>query len=179
MTLLIESNQHASNDENPSPETMLKARTGHILVVKGERCYRREVIMGRTLGAGPSVGHPFLVKQPLCAQSLWQTHRSGRELGRVALPTVQRQHELSREGVPPYSLCPYGGVHWISLMHSTRQGNGSSSWTVREKRGGPRITVKREKQNKIYIYARVQIVVPRLWSSLACFRLQRNLAASH
>ena len=88
--------------------------------------------MGRTLGAGSSVGHPFLCETTiLCAQSLWQTHRSGRELGRVALPTVQRHHELSREGFPQYSLCPYGGLHWMSLMNSTRQGNGSSSWTVR------------------------------------------------
>ena len=85
-----------------------------------------------------------LVNLLLCVQSLWQTHRSGRELGWVALPTVQRQHELSREGFPHYSLCPYGGIHWISLINSTRQGNGSSSWTVRGKRGGPGITVKRK-----------------------------------
>ena len=90
----------------------------------------------------------FLVKLLLCAQSLWQTHPSGRELGRVALPTVQRQHELSRQGFPQYSLCPHGGIHWISLMNSTRQGNGSSSWTVRGKRGGPGITVKRRKKNE-------------------------------
>ena len=32
------------------------------------------------------------VKLLLCVQSLWQTHRSGRELGRVALPIVQKQH---------------------------------------------------------------------------------------
>ena len=88
------------------------------------------------------------VKLLLCAQSLWQTHRSGRGLGRVALPTVHRQHELSREGFPQYSLCPYGGIHWISSMNSTRQGNGSSSWTVREKRGGPGTTVKRKGKKK-------------------------------
>ena len=89
----------------------------------------------------------------LCAQSLWQTRRSGRDLVRVALPTVQRQHELSREGFPQYSLSPYGGIRWISLMNRTRQGNGSSSWSVREKMGGPgkklggpRITVKRERK---------------------------------
>ena len=41
-----------------------------------------------------------------------------------------------------YQFFPYGGIHWISLMNSTRQGSGSSSWTVREKRGGPGITVK-------------------------------------
>ena len=35
------------------------------------------------------------------------------------------------------SLCPYGRIHRISFMKSTRQGNGSSSWTVREKKGGP------------------------------------------
>ena len=40
------------------------------------------------------------VKLLLCAQSLWQTHRSGREVGRDALPTVQRQHYLSRKGFP-------------------------------------------------------------------------------
>ena len=51
-------------------------------------------------------------------------------------------------GFPQYSLCPYGGIHWISLMKSTRQGNGSSSWTVRGKRGGPEITVKRKKKTK-------------------------------
>ena len=39
---------------------MLKAKAGRILMVEGERWYRREVIMGGTLGAGPSVGHPFL-----------------------------------------------------------------------------------------------------------------------
>ena len=43
----------------PSPDTMMKARAGHVLMVKGERLYRKEVIMGRALGAGPSVGHPF------------------------------------------------------------------------------------------------------------------------
>ena len=88
------------------------------------------------------------VKLLLCAQSLWLTRRLGRELGRVALLTVQRQHEWSREGFPQYSLCPYGGIRLISLMSSTRQGNGSSSWTVREKRGGPGITVKQEKQTE-------------------------------
>ena len=35
-------------------------------------------------------------------------------------------------------------------MDSARQGNGSSSWTVREKRGGPRITVKRKNETKKY-----------------------------
>ena len=39
----------------------------------------------------------------------------------------------------------YGGIHWISLMNSTRQGNGSSSWTAREEKGKPKITVKRRK----------------------------------
>ena len=38
----------------------MKAKAGRILVVKGERWYRSEAIMGRTLGAGSSVGHPFL-----------------------------------------------------------------------------------------------------------------------
>ena len=37
----------------------MKAKAGRILVVKGERWYRSEVIMGRTIGAGPSAGHPF------------------------------------------------------------------------------------------------------------------------
>ena len=46
------------------------------------------------------------------------------------------------------SSCPYGGIHWISLMNSTRQGNGSSSWTVREKSGGPGITVKRKEKKQ-------------------------------
>ena len=45
-----------------------------------------------------------------------------------------------------HSLCPYGGIHWISLTNSTRQGNGSSSWSVREKRDGPGITVKPKKK---------------------------------
>ena len=31
-------------------------------------------------------------------------------------------------------------------MNSTQQENGSSSWTVKEKRGLPGITVKREKE---------------------------------
>ena len=44
---------------------------------------------------------------------------------------------------------PPGGIHWICLINSTRQGNGLSSWTVREKRGGPIITVKR-KRKKTY-----------------------------
>ena len=34
-------------------------------------------------------------------------------------------------------------------MNSTRQGNGSSSWTVREKRGGPGISVERRKEKKL------------------------------
>ena len=51
-------------------------------------------------------------------------------------------------GSPQHSLCPCGGIHWISVMNSTRHGNGSSSWTVREKRGGPGITVKRGKKKK-------------------------------
>ena len=33
-------------------------------------------------------------------------------------------------------------------MDSTRQGNGLSSWTVREKRGGPGITVRRENKKR-------------------------------
>ena len=32
------------------------------------------------------------------------------------------------------------------LMNSTRQGDGSSSWTVGEKRGGPGTTVKRKQK---------------------------------
>jgi len=33
-------------------------------------------------------------------------------------------------------------------MNSTQQGNGSSSWTVRGKRDGPGITVKRKKKKR-------------------------------
>jgi len=45
-----------------------------------QRCIRmrwnhEQEIMGRTLGAGPSIGHPFLCVKLLCAQSLWHTHR--------------------------------------------------------------------------------------------------------
>ena len=87
---------------------MLKARAGRILVVKGERWYRWEEIMGRTLGAGPSVGHPFLCETTtvLCAQSLWQTQRSGRELGRIAFPTVQRPHHFVPRGFPSIKSLP-------------------------------------------------------------------------
>ena len=52
---------------------------------------------------------------------------------------------LSRERFPQHSLYPYRGIHWISLMNSTQQGNGSSSWTSRGKWDGPGITVERKK----------------------------------
>ena len=76
-----------------------------------------------------------VAKMPVCGLCYHAMHESFSKYGcdnnnklcRVAVPTVQRQHELSREGFPQYSLCPYGGIHWISFMNSTRQGNGSSS----------------------------------------------------
>jgi len=52
-------------------------------------------------------------------------------------PQYKGSINLSREVSPQPSLCPYGGIHWISLTNSTRQGKRSISWTVREKRGGP------------------------------------------
>jgi hypothetical protein len=142
---------------------MMKAKAGRILMVEGEALHACDVYTNDVYACGGITngrswvgrsGHVHrlatlsFVKLLLRAQSLWQAHRSGRELGRVALPTVQRQPELSREGFPQYSLCPYGGIHWISLMNSTRQGNGTSSWTVRGKRGGPGTTVKRKKKKK-------------------------------
>ena len=67
------------------------------------------------------------------------SRRSGRELGRVALPTVQRRLALSGK-LCFDSLWPVTDV--------TGQRNGLRSWIVREKRGGPGITVKAKKQNK-------------------------------
>ena len=44
------------------------------------------------------------------------------------------------------------GIRRISLMNSRWQGNGSSSWIIREKRGGPRLKfvgiLKNEKNGK-------------------------------
>ena len=64
------------------------------------------------------------------------SRRSGRELGRVALPTVQRRLGLSRK-LRFNSLWPVTNV--------TGQGNGLRIRIVREKRGGPGITVKAKK----------------------------------
>ena len=131
-----------------SPETMMKAKSGRILVVKGDRSYRREVIMGRTLGAGPSVGHPLLCETatlrtvPVANSSEWtQTWSSC-----VAHST--KAALIVPGGIPSIQSLPVWGIHWISLMKSTRQGNGSSSWTVRGERGGPGTTVKRKKNKK-------------------------------
>ena len=68
------------------------------------------------------------------------SRRSGRELGRVALPTVQRR------------LALYGKLCFNSLWpvtNVTGQGNGLRSWFVREERGGPGITVKGEHKRKV------------------------------
>ena len=62
--------------------------------------------------------------------------RSGRELGRVALPTVQRRLALSGK-VCFNSLWPVTNV--------TGQGNGLRSRIVKEKRGGPDITIEAKK----------------------------------
>ena len=80
-------------------------------------------------------------------RSLWQTHRGvDANWGRLASPTVQRQHQLSREGSLQSSLCPYGGICWISLMNCTGQADGSSRRIVREKRGRPGITVEPQRK---------------------------------
>ena len=60
---------------------------------------------------------------------------------------INRIH-LSREGFPQYSLCPYGGIHWISLMNSTRQGNGSSSLDFQGEIGRARNNSRTDK----YVY---------------------------
>ena len=61
---------------------------------------------------------------------------SGRELGRVALPTVQMRLALSGK-LCFNSLWPVTNV--------TGQGNELRSWIVKEKRGGPGITVEAKK----------------------------------
>ena len=82
-----------------SLETMLKAKAGRTLVVKGEQCYRREVIMGRTLEAGPSVGHPFFCEATnLCAVPVANSSRSGRKFRRVALHCPQYKGSINCPG---------------------------------------------------------------------------------
>ena len=54
---------------------------------RGGTTWRRSWV-GR-LGRVRRLATLSIVKLLLCAHSLWQTHLSGRELGRVALPTVQ------------------------------------------------------------------------------------------
>ena len=52
---------------------------------------------------------------------------------------------------------PCGEIHCISLKISLRQGNGSSSCTVRGKRSGPvRITGESKKQNLMCVWTCVQ-----------------------
>ena len=67
------------------------------------------------------------------------SRRSGSELGRVALPTVQRRLALSGK------LC-FNSI-W-PVTNVTGQGNGLRSRIVREKRAGPGITGKAN----IYVY---------------------------
>ena len=67
------------------------------------------------------------------------SRRSGRQLGRVALPTVQRRLALSGK------LC-FSSVWPVTNVRG--QGTGLRSWIVREKRGGPQITVKAKQTKK-------------------------------
>ena len=81
-------------------------------------------------------------------------------IGRVALPTVQRRLALSGK-LCFNSLWPVTNV--------TGQGNGLRSRIVREKRGGPGITVKAKKTKKTFTKNQNRQInsglVPTTWSS--------------
>ena len=81
----------------------------------------------------------YIVTSGSWSSSWSSSRRSGRELDRVALPTVQRRLALSGK------LC--FNSFW-PVTNVTGQGNGLRSWIVREKGGGPGITVKAKKKKK-------------------------------
>ena len=82
---------------------------------------------------------------------LVSSRRSGCELGRVALPTVQRRLALSGK-LCFNSLWPVTDV--------TGQGNGLRSRIVREKRGGPEITVEAKKNNNYKYETHITVMYP-------------------
>ena len=91
--------------------------------------------------------------------------RSGRELGRVALPTVQRRLALSGK-LCFNSLWPVTNV--------TGQGNGLRSRIVREKRAGPGITVKAKKQKSKKINNSVSIRYLGVVRVVGCERVENE-----